>query len=78
MEMTDLITYIAKSLVDHPDLVKVTVVEGEAISVIELSVVKEDIGKIIGKQGKTATAIRTILNAASMKMKKRSMLEIID
>lgn len=78
MEMKDLITYIAKSLVDHPDLVKVTVVEGEAISVIELSVVKEDIGKIIGKQGKTATAIRTILNAASMKMKKRSMLEIID
>jgi hypothetical protein len=78
MEMKDLITYIAKSLVDHPDLVKVTVVEGEATSVIELSVVKEDIGKIIGKQGKTATAIRTILNAASMKMKKRSMLEIID
>ena len=78
MEMKDLITYIAKSLVDHPDLVKVTVVEGESISVIELSVVKEDIGKIIGKQGKTATAIRTILNAASMKIKKRSMLEIID
>jgi len=78
MEMKDLITYIAKSLVDHPDLVKVKVVEGETISVIELSVVKEDIGKIIGKQGKTATAIRTILNAASMKTKKRSMLEIID
>jgi hypothetical protein len=78
MEMKDLITYIAKSLVDQPDLVKVTEVEGETTSVIELSVAKEDIGKIIGKQGKTATAIRTIINAASMKMKRRSILEIID
>ena len=78
MEMKDLITYIAKSLVDQPDLVKVTEVEGEITSVIELSVAKEDIGKIIGKQGKTATAIRTIMNAASNKMKRRSVLEIID
>ena len=78
MEMKDLITYIAKSLVDQPDLVKVTEVEGEITSIIELSVDKEDIGKIIGKQGKTATAIRTIMNAASMKMKRRSVLEIID
>ena len=78
MEMKDLITYIAKSLVDQPDLVKVTEVEGEVTSIIELSVDKEDIGKIIGKQGKTATAIRTIMNAASMKMKRRSVLEIID
>jgi hypothetical protein len=78
MEMKDLITYIAKSLVDQPDLVKVTEVEGETTSVIELSVVKEDIGKIIGKQGKTATAIRTIMNAASKKMKRRSVLEIIE
>ncbi len=78
MEMKDLITYIAKSLVDQPDLVKVTEVEGETTSVIELSVAKEDIGKIIGKQGKTATAIRTIMNAASKKMKRRSVLEIID
>ena len=78
MEIKDLITYIAKALVDHPDLVKVTEVKGETTLVIELSVVKEDIGKIIGKQGKTATAIRTIMNAASMKMKKRSILEIID
>ena len=78
MEMKDLITYIAKSLVDQPDLVKVTEVEGEITSVIELSVAKEDIGKIIGKQGKTATAIRTIMNAASKKMKRRSVLEIID
>ena len=78
MEMKDLITYIAKLLVDQPDLVKVTEIEGETTSVIELSVAKEDIGKIIGKQGKTATAIRTIMNAASNKMKRRSVLEIID
>jgi predicted RNA-binding protein YlqC (UPF0109 family) len=76
--MKDLITYIAKSLVDQPDLVKVTELEGEITSIIELNVDKEDIGKIIGKQGKTATAIRTIMNAASMKMKRRSVLEIID
>ena len=78
MEMKDLITYIAKLLVDQPDLVKVTEVRGETTSVIELSVVKEDIGKIIGKQGKTATAIRTIMNAVSNKMKRRSVLEILD
>ena len=78
MEMKDLITYIAKSLVDQPDLVKVTEVEGETTSIIELSVAKEDIGKIIGKQGKTATAIRTIMNAASKKMKRSAVLEIID
>ena len=78
MEMKDLITYIAKSLVDQPDLVKVTEVEGEITSIIELSVAKEDIGKIIGKQGRTATAIRTIINAASKKMKRSAVLEIID
>ena len=78
MEMKDLITYIAKSLVDQTDLVKVTEVEGETTSVIELSVAKEDIGKIIGKQGRTATAIRTIMNAASKKMKRSAVLEIID
>ena len=78
MEMKDLVTYIAKLLVDQPDLVKVTEVRGETTSVIELSVAKEDIGKIIGKQGKTATAIRTIMNATSQKMKRRSVLEIID
>ena len=78
MEMKDLITYIAKSLVDQPDLVKVTEVEGETTSIIELSVAKEDIGKIIGKQGRTATAIRTIMNAAFKKMKRSVVLEIID
>jgi len=78
MEMKDLVTYIAKLLVDQPDLVKVTEIEGEITSIIELSVAKEDIGKIIGKQGRTATAIRTIINAASKKMKRSAVLEIID
>ena len=78
MEIKDLITYIAKALVDQPDLVKVTEIEGEITSIIELSVAKEDIGKIIGKQGRTATAIRTIINAASKKMKRSAVLEIID
>jgi len=76
--MKELIEYIAKSLVDQPDAVKVTEVEGERTSVIELSVAKEDMGMIIGKQGRTATAMRTLLNAASMKQKKRTILEIIE
>ena len=76
--MKELIEYIAKSLVDQPDAVKVTEVEGERTSVIELSVANEDMGKIIGKQGKTAIAIRTLLSAASKKQKKRTILEIID
>jgi hypothetical protein len=76
--MKELIEYIAKSLVDHVEVVKVTEVEGERTSVIELSVAKEDMGRIIGKQGKTANAIRTLLNAASMKQKKRTILEIIE
>ena len=76
--MKELIEYIAKSLVDQPDAVKVTEVEGERTSVIELSVANEDMGKIIGKQGRTVSAIRTLLNAASMKQKKRTILEIID
>ncbi len=76
--MKALIEYIAKSLVDQPDAVKVVEVEGERTSVIELSVAKEDMGKIIGKQGRTAIAIRTLLSAASMKQKKRTILEIIE
>ncbi len=77
-KMKELIERIAKALVDQSDAVKVTEVEGERISVIELSVAKEDMGKIIGKQGRTVSAIRTLLNAASMKQKKRTILEIID
>jgi len=76
--MKDLINYIAKSLVDNPDDVEVTEVEGEKTSVIELKVAKEDLGKIIGKQGRTARAVRTILAAASAKVNKRSVLEILE
>lgn len=76
--MKELIEYIAKALVDHPEQVKVVEVEGEKTSVIELSVAREDLGKVIGKQGRTARALRTILTAASTKLKKRSMLEIIE
>ncbi len=76
--MKELIEYIAKALVDHPEQVKVAEIAGERTSVIELSVAKEDLGKVIGKQGKTARAIRTILTAASTKLKKRSVLEILE
>lgn len=78
MELKDLITEIAKALVDKPDEVNVTEVEGEQTAVIELKVAKDDLGKIIGKQGRTAQAMRTILGAASTKIRKRSVLEIIE
>lgn len=76
--MKQLITYIAKALVDNPDEVRVTEVEGEQTSVIELRVAKEDLGKVIGKQGRTARAMRTILSASSTKIGKRAVLEIIE
>lgn len=76
--MKDLIKYIAQALVDHPEEVVVSEVEGEQTSVIELKVAKDDLGKVIGKQGRTARAIRTILTAASAKIKKRSVLEILE
>ncbi len=76
--MKDLIVYIAKALVDKPEEVHVTEIDGEQTSVIELKVAKEDLGKVIGKQGRTARAIRTILGAASTKLRKRSVLEIIE
>ena len=76
--MKELIEYIAKSLVDKPEEVSVTELEGEQTSVIELKVAKEDLGKVIGKQGRTARAMRTILGAASAKIKKRSVLEILE
>ena len=76
--MKDLITYIAQALVDHPEEVSVTEVEGNQTSVLELKVAKEDLGKVIGKQGRTARAMRTILSAASAKIKKRTVLEIIE
>jgi predicted RNA-binding protein YlqC (UPF0109 family) len=76
--LKELITYIAGSLVDKPDEVQVTEVEGEQTTVLELRVAKEDLGKVIGRQGRTARAMRTILGAASSKMKKRSVLEILE
>ena len=76
--MKELIKYIAQALVDNPDQVQVEEVEGNQTSVLELKVAKEDLGKVIGKQGKTARAMRTILSAASTKVKKRSVLEIIE
>ena len=76
--MKDLIKYIAQALVDNPDKVEVSEVQGEQTSVIELRVSKEDLGKVIGKQGKTANAMRTILSAASAKVHKRTVLEIIE
>ncbi len=76
--LKELIEYMAKSLVDNPDAVQVSEVEGEQTSVLELKVAKEDLGKVIGKQGRTARAMRTILGAASTKAKKRSVLEILE
>ncbi len=76
--MKDLIIRIAKALVDHPEQVEVLEVEGEQVLVLELKVAKEDVGKIIGKQGRNVQAIRTILSAASGKKKKHAVIEIID
>jgi predicted RNA-binding protein YlqC (UPF0109 family) len=77
-ELKELIQYVAKSLVDMPEHVEVTEISGEQTTVIELKVDKSDLGKVIGKQGRTARALRTILNAASTKLRKRSVLEIIE
>lgn len=74
----ELVDYVARALVDVPDEVVVREVAGEQTSVIELKVSKTDLGKVIGKQGRTARALRTILNAASTKLRKRSVLEILE
>lgn len=76
--MKELIEYIAKALVDSPEEVQVSEVVGDQTSVLELKVAKEDLGKVIGKQGRSARAMRTILSAASTKLKKRTVLEIIE
>ena len=76
--MRELVAYIAKALVDNPDAVEVTEIEGEQTSVIELKVAKEDLGKVIGKQGRTARSMRTILNAVGTKLGKRCVLEILE
>ncbi len=77
-KLKELVTFIAQSLVDSPDQVEVREVAGEQTAVLELKVAPEDLGKIIGKQGKTAKAIRTILGAAAAKMRKRAVLEILE
>lgn len=76
--MKEIIQIIAQALVDQPDLVFVTEIGGANTSILELKVAKEDIGKVIGKQGRTAGAIRTLLSAVSAKEKNRAVLEIVE
>ena len=76
--LKDLVEFMAKSLVDNPEQVEVNEIVGEQTTVVELKVAKEDLGKVIGKQGRTARSMRTILNAASTKLNKRSVLEIVE
>ncbi|MFQ5778656.1 MAG: KH domain-containing protein [Terriglobia bacterium] len=76
--MRDLVEQIAKALVDNPDQVAVHAIEGEQVTVLELRVAPSDLGKVIGKQGRTARSIRTILGAAGMKLRKRFTLEILE
>ena len=76
--MRDLVESIARCLVDNPDQVSVTEIEGEQTTVLELRVAPDDLGKVIGKQGRTARAVRTILGAAGMKVRKRFVLEILE
>ena len=76
--MKELIEMIAKALVDSPDEVAVGEIEGDQITILELRVAKSDIGKVIGKQGRTANAIRTLLGATGMKLRKRFVLDILD
>jgi len=76
--MKELLELIAKSLVDHPDQVVVTEIEGEQTTVLELRVAPDDLGKVIGKQGRTARSIRALLASAGMKLRKRVVFEIIE
>ena len=76
--MKELVELIAKSLVDNPDKVQVSQLDGKQSSIIELKVAPEDVGKVIGKQGRNVQAVRVILSAAGMKLKKRFILELIE
>jgi predicted RNA-binding protein YlqC (UPF0109 family) len=76
--LKELIILIAKALVDHPEMVEVKQIEGEKTTVIELRVAPDDLGKVIGRQGRTARAMRTILNASATKLRKRAVLEILE
>jgi len=77
-DMSALVEQIAKALVDEPEQVAVRAIDGEQVTVLELRVSPSDLGKVIGKQGRTARSIRTILGAAGMKLKKRYTLEILE
>jgi predicted RNA-binding protein YlqC (UPF0109 family) len=76
--MKELVEAIAKALVDHPEQVHVNAVDGEQVTVLELKVAPDDLGKVIGRQGRTAKSIRTLLGAAGMKLRKRFTLEILE
>ncbi len=76
--LKDLIQYISEALVDKPDDVRVAVVEGESSIILELRVASDDVGKVIGKGGQTAKAMRKILSAAATKLKKKSLLQIVE
>ena len=76
--MKELVLVMARALVDKPDEVEIKEIEGDVTTILELKVAKEDLGKVIGKQGKTAHAMRSILNATATKLKKRAVLEIIE
>ena len=76
--MRDLVEAMARALVDHPEQVQVSEVEGEQTAVIELRVAQDDLGRVIGKAGRTANAMRTILAAAAVKVRKRAVLEILE
>jgi predicted RNA-binding protein YlqC (UPF0109 family) len=76
--MKELVEYLARALVNQPDAVEVRETEGETASILELKVAKEDLGRIIGKQGRTAKSIRTIVNAAASRANRKVVLEIIE
>lgn len=76
--MKDLVLYMAQALVDHPEQVNVNAVEGENSVILELKVAPDDVGKVIGKGGQTAKAMRKVLSAAATKLRKRSMLQIVE
>lgn len=76
--MKDLVVYLAKSLVNHPDEVEVKEIQGETAAILELRVAKDDLGRIIGKQGRTAKSIRTLLNAVASRTNRKVVLEIVE
>ncbi len=76
--MKDLVLYLAKSLVNHPDDVEVKEIQGETAAILELRVAKDDLGRIIGKQGRTAKSIRTLLNAVASRVNRKVVLEIVE